>query len=147
MLSKGGGYILAIIAAFCNGSFLVPYKIESVTAMKIDPIVFQLYATVGIFLMSWIAAMFLPFNSEYVANAGEKLNFVPLAALAGCLMVLSMTFSFFATRKIGVALAQGIFGGLAIVVSYIWGTILFGESATLNSLILASSNRTRTRRG
>lgn len=130
MLSKGAGYILAIIAAICNGSFLVPFKVESVAVMKIDPIVFQLYATIGIFIMAWIAAIFLPYNSEYVSQSGEKLDFVPLGALAGSLMVLSMTFSFLATRKIGVALAQGIFGGLAIVVSYIWGTLLFGESAS-----------------
>ena len=130
MLNEGAGFVFAVIAAICNGSFLVPFKIKEVTDLKTEPLMFQLYASVGIFISSWILVAFISFNPQYVSGTSTKFVFDPLAMLAGCLVVLSMSFSFFATRKIGVALAQGIFGGLAIIVSYIWGSVLFDEQAS-----------------
>jgi glucose uptake protein GlcU len=124
------GFIFAIAAAICNGSYLVPFKSKSVTMLKVDPLVFQIYASMGIFVASWFLLAFLPFNPHFIDGSSTKFAFVPLALLSGCLVVLSMTFSFFATKKIGVALAQGIFGGLAIIVSYIWGLVLFNEKTT-----------------
>lgn len=127
MTASGIGYIYAIIATITNGSFLVLYKLESIAHMKIDPIMFQLYASIGIFLLSWLSAAFLPVNPQYVPGAGNTLVFIPYAFLGGVIMILSMTCGFFSCRKIGVALAQGIFGGLAIIVSYIWALAIFGE--------------------
>jgi glucose uptake protein GlcU len=127
MTISGIGYIYAIIATITNGSFLVLYKLEPIAHMKIDPIMFQLYASVGIFLLSWLSAAFLPVNPQYVPGAGDSLEFITYAFLGGVIMILSMTCGFFSCRKIGVALAQGIFGGLAIIVSYIWALAIFGE--------------------
>lgn len=95
--------------------------------LKIHPIIFQLYASIGIFISSWLSAVFLPINPDFVSGAGKSLVFAPYGFLGGVIMVLSMTFGFMATKKIGVALAQGIFGGLAIIVSYIWAVAIFGE--------------------
>jgi glucose uptake protein GlcU len=127
MPSTASGYAYAIFACITNGSFLVPFKFHTIAALKIHPIVFQLYASIGIFISSWVAAAFLPINSDFVNGAGSRLVFVPFGFLGGVIMVLSMTFGFMATRKIGVALAQGIFGGLAIIVSYLWALAVFGE--------------------
>lgn len=130
MISDGAGFIFAVIAAICNGSFLVPFKSKAVMDLRVDPLVFQIYASMGIFIASWFLVIFLQYNPQFVGGTSTHFAFVPLAVLAGCFVVLSMTFSFFATRKIGVALAQGIFGGLAIIVSYIWGLLLFHEEAS-----------------
>lgn len=127
MPSIASGYAFAIFACLTNGSFLVPFKLNSIMVLKIPPIIFQLYASIGIFISSWLSAMFLPVNPDFVTGAGKSLVFVPFGFLGGVIMVLSMTFGFMATRKIGVALAQGIFGGLAIIVSYIWAVAIFGE--------------------
>ena len=51
-----------------------------------------------------------------------------LGLVAGALLVVALGASFLAIEKIGVALAQGTFGGTAIIVSYVWGTIIFGET-------------------
>eukprot|EP01040_Poterioochromonas_malhamensis_P001074 gene1074-1139_t len=127
MTSSGVGYVYAIVACLTNGSFLVPFKFHKIAVLKIPPVVFQLYASIGIFLSSWISAAFLPINPDFVNGAGKSLEFVPYGFLGGVIMVLSMTLGFMATRKIGVALAQGIFGGLAIIVSYIWALLIFDE--------------------
>jgi glucose uptake protein GlcU len=48
--------------------------------------------------------------------------------VAGCLLVLSLAASFQAVQKMGVALAQGIWCGGAMLVSYLWGVAVFGET-------------------
>jgi glucose uptake protein GlcU len=130
VVSEGAGFVLATVAAIANGTFLVPYKLRVVHALKVNPLVFQCYASIGIFLSSWVVVAFLPLNPDFVAGATSEFVFVPWAMLAGSAVVIAMTLSFLATQKIGVALAQGVFGGLAIVVSYIWGLCLFDESAS-----------------
>ncbi len=134
MISDGAGFVFAVIAAVCNGSFLVPFKAKAVMELRVDPLIFQIYASIGIFIASWFLVIFIQFNPDFVSGTSTQFTFVPLAAVAGCFVVLSMTFSFFATRIIGVALAQGIFGGLAIIVSYIWGSLLFHEEASSPAL-------------
>lgn len=126
-MSTTVGFIYAVVAAICNGSFLVPYKLPQIVQLKIHPVVFQLYAAIGICLVSFLAAAFLPLSPQFVSGSSKAMVFVPLAFLSGVIMILSMTFSFLATKKIGVALAQGIFGGLAIVVSYIWALLVFKD--------------------
>ncbi len=134
MISDGAGFVFAVIAAVCNGSFLVPFKAKAVMELRVDPLVFQIYASIGIFIASWFLVVFIQFNPDFVSGTSTQFTFVPLAVVAGCCVVLSMTFSFFATRIIGVTLAQGIFGGLAIIVSYIWGSLLFHEKASSPAL-------------
>jgi multidrug transporter EmrE-like cation transporter len=57
------------------------------------------------------------------ANGG----FSTIGIIAGTLFVLATSASFQAIDYIGVALAQGIWGGIAMVVSYTWGTGIFHE--------------------
>lgn len=149
---------------------------------------FQLYTSCGVFLSSFAAMAFLPFNgsltgADQVSIEGRSLpkpcfqyliylhvmpwplrtsglgivvsnaisNFVfiyfcavvveassspsppilqahtppfpfpPLGMVAGALFVLSVTFSFAAIPFIGLAMAQGVWGGSAILVAWIWG--------------------------
>jgi glucose uptake protein GlcU len=40
---------------------------------------------------------------------------------------VALVFSFLAVDNIGLALGQGVWGGIAILVSYLWGVVAFGE--------------------
>ena len=50
-----------------------------------------------------------------------------MGMFAGGLFVSSISASFIAIESMGVALAQGIWGGMAMLVSYTWGVAVFGE--------------------
>mmetsp|Transcript_35746 Transcript_35746/g.106677 ORF Transcript_35746/g.106677 Transcript_35746/m.106677 type:complete len:364 (-) Transcript_35746:137-1228(-) len=128
------GFLCAVLSAFFNGSFTVPFKAASsrhhggnterarrsegpANDEEVHPIVFTLYVSAGVFLSSMIfIAPFLPTVSINVPSL-----------LAGFLFVLSVSASFLAVDLIGMALSQGIWSGSASVVSYIWGTLIFGD--------------------
>lgn len=87
-------------------------------------------------MSSLLVIPFLPYN-KYVTKFDDDdvddrvatdFVFSWLGLVAGALLVVALGASFLAIEKIGVALAQGTFGGTAIIVSYIWGTVIFGES-------------------
>jgi multidrug transporter EmrE-like cation transporter len=60
-------------------------------------------------------------------NIGTKFVVCWQGIVAGLLLVIALGASFLAIDRIGVALAQGVFGGTAILVSYIWGVVVFQE--------------------
>lgn len=130
------GYIAAVLSAVFNGSFTSPYKIERVAKFNLHPILFTQYVSIGAFLSSLLVIPFLPYN-RYVTKFDddetddrEATDFVFswLGLIAGALLVVALGASFLAIERIGVALAQGTFGGTAIIVSYVWGTVIFGEA-------------------
>lgn len=130
------GYIAAVLSAVFNGSFTSPYKIERVAKFNLHPILFTQYVSIGAFLSSLLVIPFLPYN-KYVTKFDDDdvddrvatdFVFSWLGLIAGALLVVALGASFLAIEKIGVALAQGTFGGTAIIVSYVWGTVIFGES-------------------
>jgi multidrug transporter EmrE-like cation transporter len=129
-ISSGLCFFFAILAAFLNGSFIVPFKIPSVAKYNVEPLVFLQYNCFGIFVSSWLCNAFLPLNGQYVDNAGTSFQFVWLAFLGGVIFAGSISCSFIAVETIGLALSQGIFGGAAIVTSYLWATIVFEEYPT-----------------
>lgn len=130
------GYLAAVLSAVFNGSFTSPYKIESVAQYDLHPILFTQYVSIGAFLSSLLIIPLLPYN-KYITSFDDddveddvatKFVLSWLGLIAGALLVIALGASFLAIEKIGVALAQGTFGGTAIIVSYIWGTVIFGES-------------------
>eukprot|EP00937_MAST-01D_sp_MAST-1D-sp2_P005414 g5414.t1 len=125
----GQGYAAAVISAALNGSFAAFFKLESVARVQLDPLLFQLYVSLGVFLSSLICFAFLGQNPALTgsADAGTTAIFTPLGLAAGALFVLSITFSFAAVDLIGIALAQGVWGGIAILVSFVWGVAAFGN--------------------
>lgn len=119
------GLLCAVLSAVFNGSFTVPFKAAAASShsdqrrnsLEVHPIVFTLYVSVGVFLSSMImVAPFLPAISINIPSI-----------LAGFLFVLGVSASFHAVDLIGMALSQGIWAGSATVVSYVWGTIVFGD--------------------
>jgi glucose uptake protein GlcU len=126
-LSTGISFLFSILAAFLNGSFLALFKISSVAKYHVKPLVFLQYNCFGMFLSDWLSNLFLPLNSSYVSGAGNSFQFVWLAFVSGIIFCGSISCSFLAVDNIGLALSQGIFGGTAIVTSYLWATVVFEE--------------------
>jgi multidrug transporter EmrE-like cation transporter len=133
-ISVGLAFVFAVLAAVFNGSFVVPFKLSAVAKYNIAPLVFLQYNCVGIFLSSWLCNTFLPLNSSYVENAGTSFQFVWLAFLGGSIFAASLSCGFIAVEMIGLALAQGVLGGTAIVTSYLWATLVFEEYPSIIAL-------------
>ena len=112
------GILCAIGSALFNGSFAVLFKTEKLVRLAIHPMTFQLYVCGGILLSSGLAVTALPSSFSVVT---------PWGLVAGGLLVLAVSTSFYAIAEIGVAVAQGIWGGTAMAVSYAWGVAVFQQ--------------------
>ena len=128
MPSTTVGFILALLAAFFNGSFLVAFKQKSVQEVKLHNFVFVFYFCTGVLLSSLLLISVLSLNPIAVPGSGTSLVFVPFGFLGGLILVASITFNFMSVSFIGIALSQGIFSGVGIIVSFLWGVIVFGET-------------------
>merc|ERR1712086_167530 len=137
--SELSGLIAAIISALCNGSFAAVAKLDAVEKSDINPIVFNTYVSMGVFVSSFLVLPFLHFNPTFADNdnAGESFQFEPLGLIAGFLLVCAFTFSFLAIPKDGLSVGQGVWGGTAIVVSFVDGLIV-GNSSIKNNLIIVA---------
>jgi len=137
--SELSGLIAAIISALCNGSFAAVAKLDAVEKSDINPIVFNTYVSMGVFVSSFLVLPFLHFNPTFADNdnAGESFQFEPLGLIAGFLLVCAFTFSFLAIPKVGLSVGQGVWGGTAIVVSFVDGLIV-GNSSIKNNLIIVA---------
>jgi hypothetical protein len=54
--------------------------------------------------------------------------------------VLAIAFSFAAINLVGLALAQGVWGGVAILVSFLWGVLAFGDNIANIPLAVSLEN-------
>jgi glucose uptake protein GlcU len=128
-------YMCAILSAIFNGSFAALFKTKKMVALDIHPMVFQLYACGGIFVSSWLVLPFLSSNPDLFQDdddddehhVGDTFRLSGYGVVAGFLFVLAVSGSFNAVHDIGVALAQGIWAGGAMVVSYLWGLVVFNQ--------------------
>ncbi|GAB5363354.1 hypothetical protein AAMO2058_000875600 [Amorphochlora amoebiformis] len=133
------GYLIAALSACFNGSFPVPFMIPKVAKCSLHPMLFQLYVSFGVFLSSWLALPFLKYNPTLTgADESPEFPFPPLAMVGGVLFVLSIIFSFAAIPYIGLAMAQGVWGGTAIIVSFLWGVAVFGNEIISTGLATAA---------
>jgi len=106
------GLIAVVISILFFGSFALPLKSKRVQDAGVDPVVFQLYYSFSIFVTSWLACIYQPFEFDYHG------------ILAALLWVPASILSIFAINFIGLSVAQGLWSGVTIVVSFCWGLIL-----------------------
>ena len=110
------GYLLALASAVCNGSFAAASKLPSVQKANPHPIIFNSFVCFGVVISSLITMPFLPL-------LGTELKFNYLASLSGALFVGAILCSFLAIPHLGLAMAQGIWGGAALMVAFLWGVL------------------------
>jgi len=127
---SASGFAFAALSAVFNGSFSSCFKAAHVQAVDPHPLVFMFYASLGVALSSQLVIFLIPLNSSISSEWSNRLAFAPLGVASGALFVLSISASFLAVHYIGVALAQGIWGAVAILTSFAWGVLAFGNRVT-----------------
>ena len=109
------GLAVAVLSAVFNGSFAAFSKFKS--AQLVHPLIFNLYLSFGVFASSCVAipvAKLVPLSAPLIC---------PLGFLAGLLFVGASSLSFVATKYVGLSTGQGLWGGSAILVAFLWGTL------------------------
>ena len=108
------GYFFSFGSLVCNGSFGAISKSRAVVDVRpcIHPAVFNFYAILGVFASS-LTILFVD---------GVHIDW-SRGVLSGFLFAAAFMLTFQAIDRIGVAAAQGIWSGVAICVSFIWGTL------------------------
>ena len=109
------GLAIAVVSAIFNGSFVAFAKGKS--AGLVHPFVFNLYLSLGVFGSSLAV---IPFALS--APLSPSLA-CPFGLLAGFLFVGASSLSFLATSHVGLSTGQGVWGGSAILVAFLWGTL------------------------
>jgi len=120
MASESSNFILGWFAAFVGtigfGSFAVPIKGEAATSVDIDPLVMQSYKSLMCFLTSWLVVLL-----------GQKVTFTWWGLVSGLFWVPGGALNIFAIRNAGLAISQGIVASSIVMVSFIWGNLIFRE--------------------
>jgi len=123
-------FLLATLSAFFNGSFAACAKL---TKSPIDPILFTFYNSIGVLFSSFLVTPLLPFLSElpddsiYRAGAANW-TFTYLGVIAASLYIAAAVLSFATVKFIGLGIGQGVWGGAAILVSFLWGVLVLGDT-------------------
>jgi len=110
------GWFAAFIGAVGFGSFAVPIKGERANSVDVDPLVMQSYKSLMCFLTSWLVVLL-----------GVEVTFTPWGIVSGLFWVPGGAFNIFAIRNAGLAISQGIVASSIVMVSFIWGNIIFKE--------------------
>lgn len=110
------GFILAVLSAVFNGSFAALSKLPQVQRAGTEPVVFNLYVCLGVFVSGLCSIPFFHLDDKEVG--------FPIAGMvAGMLFVLAGLFSFLAIPELGLAVGQGVWGGSAVLVAFLWGVV------------------------
>mmetsp|Transcript_24610 Transcript_24610/g.53313 ORF Transcript_24610/g.53313 Transcript_24610/m.53313 type:complete len:432 (-) Transcript_24610:596-1891(-) len=114
--SEACGYVAAITAAFCMGSFGVPVKSEVVSRLDVDPLVVQSYKTLMCFLTSWL-----------IIPMGEPVRFTSWGIVSGLFWVPGGWAGIYGIRTAGLAVAAGTWSSMIVLTSFFWGIFVFEE--------------------
>jgi glucose uptake protein GlcU len=112
------GWFAAFVGAVGFGSFAVPIKGDTATKVDIDPLVMQSYKSLMCFVTSWLVVLL-----------GQQVTFTWWGVVSGLFWVPGGAFNIFAIRNAGLAISQGIVASSIVMVSFIWGNIIFKEPA------------------
>jgi len=121
------GIIYAIITVLAWGTWLAPSQNVPMKGQQTR----TFYVTLAVLLLAIVAGLFVGFEGLNVTTFG-------FTFIGGLIWALSGWSAFIGTNKLGMAKAFGIWAPMNIVVSVIWGVILFGEfleTETMNLLL------------
>eukprot|EP00978_Attheya_sp_CCMP212_P045061 scaffold332459_cov46-Attheya_sp.AAC.2 len=97
------GWTAAFVGCLAMGSFAVPMKGRAATSVDVDPLVFQTYKTSMCLATCW------------------------MVLLLGFFWVTGGTGGIYGVRNAGLAVSVGIWSGLTVLISFIWGLFIFDE--------------------
>ena len=124
------GLTAAFCAALSFGSYGVPMKGEAATRVDVDPLVFQSYKAFAVFLTSFIMIYCNNIFADKASDVFHKWSlsdFTPWALLSAILWVPGGTAGVYAVRQAGLAISVGIWSCVIVIISFIWGVLIFGE--------------------
>ena len=122
------GIFYAVITVLAWGTWLAPSQNVPMKGQQTR----TFYVTLAVLLMAFIATFFVGFD-------GLNATTFWFPFIGGIIWTLSGWSAFIGTNKIGMAKAFGIWAPMNIVVSIIWGVVLFGEflDTDLSNLLMA----------
>jgi len=141
--------LIGLTAAFCAalsfGSYGVPMKGEAATRVDVDALVFQSYKAFTVFLTSSILICCnniladeendVDYYNNWTFHKWSLLSdFTPWAFLSAILWVPGGTAGVYAVRRAGLAISVGIWSCVIVIVSFIWGVLIFGEKQKSGAL-------------
>jgi len=111
------GWTSVLISCLSFGSFAVPIKSKRARECNVDPLVFQSYKTFVCLISSFLT---LPlFNKEFY--------FTPWGIISGLFWVPAGVAAIYAVQNAGLAVSQGIWSSVIVIVSFAWGIGFFHE--------------------
>lgn len=111
------GWTSVLISCLSFGSFAVPIKSKRARECNVDPLVFQSYKTFICFISSFLT---LPlFKQEFY--------FTPWGIISGLFWVPAGVAAIYAVQNAGLAVSQGIWSSVIVIVSFVWGIGFFHE--------------------
>jgi len=87
----------------------------------LDPLVIQTYKTGSCLITSPLVFLLLP-------SSGRELVLTPWGIISGIFWVPAGTMAVYAVQHAGLALSQGLWSSIIVLVSFLWGAIVFGET-------------------
>ncbi|KAG7364724.1 drug/metabolite transporter superfamily protein [Nitzschia inconspicua] len=108
------GWFAAVLAVFAWGTFGVPIK--SNVNVDVNFFVMQSYKTIVCFVTSWLVILL-----------GEPIRFSAWGIVSGLFWVPGASCGIYAIRNAGIAVAVGTWSSIQVVVSCIFGIIIFQE--------------------
>jgi hypothetical protein len=137
------GLTSAIIATFCFGTFAVPVKSPACRSINsgagIHPLAFQSYKTLCCLLTSWLALVIPAYDEDTGGWVRVRPVITAWGLVSGLFWVPGGVAAIYAVQNAGLAVAQGTWSTLIVLVSFIWGIFIFGEEVKSIPLTMLSS--------
>mmetsp|Transcript_15780 Transcript_15780/g.34303 ORF Transcript_15780/g.34303 Transcript_15780/m.34303 type:complete len:424 (+) Transcript_15780:93-1364(+) len=111
------GWACAFLSLFMFGSYSVPVKSNAAEKVDVDPLVFQTYRTFVSFAVAWSVLLL-----------GVDFTFTPWGIVSGFCWVPGGISGIYAVRKAGLAISQGVWSCVIVMVSMSWGVFVFHEN-------------------
>mmetsp|Transcript_19937 Transcript_19937/g.30182 ORF Transcript_19937/g.30182 Transcript_19937/m.30182 type:complete len:382 (-) Transcript_19937:41-1186(-) len=111
------GWLAAIVSCVSFGTFAVPIKSDASKSCDVDPLVFQSYKTFMCFVTSFFT---LPLFQQ-------TLHFTPWGIVSAIFWVPAGVMAIYAVKNAGLAMSQGLWSSIIVLVSFVWGIFVFSE--------------------
>jgi len=109
------GYLLVGVCCLTFGSFAVPMKSQRAQSCNYHPLVFQTYKTSTMFCTAWLTLLVTEFS------------YTPIGIASGAFWVPAGIGAIYSVNHCGLAVGQGIWSSIIVIVSFSWGIFVFEE--------------------